>query len=124
MGNNKITGLAPATENGDAVDFEFFNKYTPSGYRKNNGTFHFNNYVLFPKINYVCVIELVSTTLFTQHKQVKNQTRRILFKIFRAMLTKHCFKRTIINKHRSFIYLSKTNSMSLNASYCLEIILR
>ena len=54
MGNNKITGLAPATENGDAVDFEFF---TPSGYRKNNGTFHFNNYVLFPKINYVCVIE-------------------------------------------------------------------
>ena len=53
MGNNKITGLAPATENGDAVDFEFF---TPSGYRKNNGTFHFNNYVLFPKINYVCVI--------------------------------------------------------------------
>ena len=29
MGNNKITGLAPATANGDAVDFEFFNNYVP-----------------------------------------------------------------------------------------------
>ena len=31
MSNNKITHLATATANGDAVDFEFFNKYTPLG---------------------------------------------------------------------------------------------
>ena len=31
--NNKITHLATATANGDAVDFEFFNKYTPPGSR-------------------------------------------------------------------------------------------
>ena len=33
MSNNKITNLATATANGDAVDFEFFNKYTPPGSR-------------------------------------------------------------------------------------------
>ena len=31
MSNNKITHLAQATANGDAVDFEFFTKYTPTG---------------------------------------------------------------------------------------------
>ena len=29
MSNNRITHLATATKNGDAVDYEFFNKYTP-----------------------------------------------------------------------------------------------
>ena len=33
MSNNKITHLATATANGDAVDFEFFNKYSIPGSR-------------------------------------------------------------------------------------------
>ena len=37
MGNNKITGLPLATQNGDAMDFEFFNKYTPLGGRDSYG---------------------------------------------------------------------------------------
>ena len=36
MPNNKITHLAPATQDGDAVDYNLFNKYTPSGTRNNN----------------------------------------------------------------------------------------
>ena len=31
MSNNKITNLPLATQEGDAVDFKFFNKYTPGG---------------------------------------------------------------------------------------------
>ena len=41
MSNNKITHLALATANGDAVDFEFFNKYTPTGSRDKNDNFNF-----------------------------------------------------------------------------------
>ena len=37
QGNNKITGLPQATQNGDAIDFEFFNKYVPTGFRDTNG---------------------------------------------------------------------------------------
>ena len=47
MGNDKITGLPHATTNGDAVDFEFFNKYTPSGTRISNIQFQFRNIGLF-----------------------------------------------------------------------------
>ena len=43
MSNNKITNLATATANGDAVDFEFFNKYTPPGYRIRYNQFQLNN---------------------------------------------------------------------------------
>ena len=47
MGNNKITGLPLATANGDAVDFKFFNRYTPSVYRSGNSIYRFNNIALF-----------------------------------------------------------------------------
>ena len=43
MSNNKITHLATATANGDAVDFEFFNKYTIPGYRIRSNQFRVNN---------------------------------------------------------------------------------
>ena len=43
MSNNKITNLATATANGDAVDFEFFNKYTPPGSRIRYNQFQLNN---------------------------------------------------------------------------------
>ena len=43
MSNNKITNLATATANGDAVDFEFFNKYTPPGSRIRCNQFQVNN---------------------------------------------------------------------------------
>ena len=43
MSNNKITHLATATANGDAVDLEFFNKYTPPGSRIRSNQFHVNN---------------------------------------------------------------------------------
>ena len=46
MGSNKITGLPQATQNGDPVDFELFNKYTPSGYRSGQ-IFRLNNVALF-----------------------------------------------------------------------------
>ena len=44
--NNKITHLATATANGDAVDFEFFNKYTPPGSRIRCNQFQVNNAAL------------------------------------------------------------------------------
>ena len=47
MSNNKITGLPKATANGDAVDFEFFYKYTPRGTRTSNIQFLFSNIGLF-----------------------------------------------------------------------------
>ena len=47
MSNNKITHLARATANGDAVDFEFFGKYVPAGYRDINGNLDFNNKALY-----------------------------------------------------------------------------
>ena len=47
MSNNKITGLSKATANGDAVDFEFFHKYTPRGTRTSNIQFLFSNIGLF-----------------------------------------------------------------------------
>ena len=43
MSNNKITNLATATANGDAVDFEFFNKYTPPGSRTSHNVFMVSN---------------------------------------------------------------------------------
>ena len=43
MSNNKITHLATATANGDAVDFEFFNKYSIPGYRIRYNQFQVNN---------------------------------------------------------------------------------
>ena len=43
MSNNKITHLATATANGDAVDFEFFNKYTLPGSRIRNNQFQVTN---------------------------------------------------------------------------------
>ena len=33
MGNNKITGLPLATQDGDVVDCKFCNRYTPARYR-------------------------------------------------------------------------------------------
>ena len=47
MSNNKITHLAPATANGDAVDLEFFNKYVPYGSRDINNNFNFDSRVLY-----------------------------------------------------------------------------
>ena len=44
--NDKITHLATATANGDAVDFEFFNKYTPPGSRIRCNQFQVNNAAL------------------------------------------------------------------------------
>ena len=46
MSNNKITNLATATVNGDAMDFEFFNKYTPPGYRRSHNVFIVSNAAL------------------------------------------------------------------------------
>ena len=43
MSNNKITHLATATANGDAVDFEFFNKYSIPGSRIRHYQFQVNN---------------------------------------------------------------------------------
>ena len=43
MSNNKITHLATATANGDAVDFEFFNKYSIPGSRIRHNQFQVNN---------------------------------------------------------------------------------
>ena len=43
MSNNKITHLATATANGDAVDFEFFNRYSIPGYRLRYNQFQVNN---------------------------------------------------------------------------------
>ena len=49
MSNNKITHLAPATQDGDAMDYKFLNKYTPQGTRLNtssNRSFSFGDIVL------------------------------------------------------------------------------
>ena len=46
MSNNKITNLATATAIGDAVDFEFFNKYTQLGSRIRSNQFQVNNATL------------------------------------------------------------------------------
>ena len=46
MSNNKITHLSTATANGDAVDFEFFNEYTPPGSRIRSNQFQVNNAAL------------------------------------------------------------------------------
>ena len=43
MSNNKITHLALATASGDAVDSEFFNKYTPPGSRIRSNQFQVDN---------------------------------------------------------------------------------
>ena len=43
MSNNKITHLALATAKGDAVDFEFFNKYTPPGSGIRSNQFQVDN---------------------------------------------------------------------------------
>ena len=39
MSNNKITHIATVTANRDAVDFEFFNKYSPPGSRIRSNQF-------------------------------------------------------------------------------------
>ena len=43
ISNKKITHLALATANGEAVDFEFFNKYTPPGSRIRSNQFQVDN---------------------------------------------------------------------------------
>ena len=46
MGNNKITGLPLATQDGDVVDYKFCVRYTPAGYRSGSHVFRFNNIAL------------------------------------------------------------------------------
>ena len=51
MSNNKITHLATATANGDAVDFKFFNKYTIPGSRTRYNQFQLSN------VNLVSIVQ-------------------------------------------------------------------
>ena len=46
MGNNKITGLPLATQDGDVVDCKFCNRYTPARYRSGSHVFRSNNIAL------------------------------------------------------------------------------
>ena len=46
MGNNKISGLPLATQDGDVVDCKFCNRYTPARYRSGSHVFRSNNIAL------------------------------------------------------------------------------
>ena len=47
MVRNKITNLPQATANWDAIDFKFYNHYTPRGIRDNDGDFDFRDSMLY-----------------------------------------------------------------------------
>ena len=47
MSGNKVTNLKLATRKGDAVDFEFFNKYVTAGSRDHHSNFNFSNKILY-----------------------------------------------------------------------------
>ena len=47
MSGNKVTNLKLATQKGDAVDFEFFNKYVTAGSRDHHNNFNFKNKILY-----------------------------------------------------------------------------
>ena len=59
MSNNKITHLATATANGNAVDYEFFNKYTPQGTRLNAN----NNRAFFSTLQYYRISGVVDLAI-------------------------------------------------------------
>ena len=67
----------------------------------------------------MCVLSSEFLLIYTAQNRLK--IKRVEFKIFRAILTKNCRERTIINKpSSSFIYLSKTNGKCLNTASSLS----
>ena len=71
----------------------------------------------------MCVLS-TSEYLLVHTTQNRLKIKLVEFTIFKVILTKLCFNRTIVNKPRSFIYLSKTKSMCIASSFIYIQLLR